>query len=119
MPNVSAANAGRFAALRRSAADALTRVNAARKEARRQGQVELERQLLVLREQLRDQMRAIDEAEDAFERSSMSVAEAEALLKQAVGAAKSAVAAMTGVVNTLNKVTEVVSILRGLVTLFT
>jgi hypothetical protein len=118
MPKVSKENAGRFAALRRAAADALTKVNAARIEARQSGDTVREDQLRTLREQIRAEMQRIDEAEDAFERSSMSVSAAEAKLKGAVGGAKAAVAAMAGITDTLNKAAVILGILRGLVGLF-
>jgi DNA repair ATPase RecN len=118
MPRISNANANRFAALRRDAANALTKVNAARKAARQAGRFEEERRLIEAREQIRDAMRDIDEADDAFERSVMSVSEAEARLKGAVAAAKDAVRRMEGIAATLAKVAEVLRILRGLVTLF-
>jgi hypothetical protein len=118
MPRLSNENANRFAILRREAANALTKVNAARKEARLAGRFEEERRLIEAREAIRALMRDIDEAEDAFERSSMSVAEAEARLKGAVADAKDAVRKMNGIAETLAKVAEILRLLRGLVPLF-
>jgi SpoVK/Ycf46/Vps4 family AAA+-type ATPase len=118
MPQLSSANAARFASLRREAANALTRVNAARKAARQAGRFEDERRLVEAREEIREAMRDIDEAEDAFERSSMSVAAAEARLRGAVGSAKDAVKAMQGIASTLAKVAEILGLMRRLVLLF-
>lgn len=118
MPKVSNQNAERFAALRRMAADALTKINAARKKARQNGDTAREDELLVLREQVRNEMRQIDEAEDAFERSSMSESDAEAKLTDAVSKSKSVVAAMTNISTALEKAAELLKILRGLFVLF-
>ena len=118
MPGLSIKNANRFALLRKLCAEGLTKVNAARRDARAAGQFDEDKALVAHREAIIDEMVRIDEAEDAFERSALSVAEAEKRLKGAVSAAKAAVEAMAGVVRTLEKLAEILRVLRGLATLF-
>lgn len=119
MPNLSQANAQRFDGLRDHAVQGIKKINRARREAVEEGDTETARQLTEARKALRDQLEQIDEAEAAFIRSAMTVAQAQAELQQAGRNARAAVQSVKDVASGLAAVSAFVSSIARLITVFT
>ena len=118
MTSLSNANASRFNGLRDQTLAALKKVNAAALLAAKEGRVADKSKLVSARSALRQTLQDIDAAEDAFIRSSMTVAEAEAQLKDAGEQARAAVAAMADVAAMLQRAADLVALLGRLTVLF-
>ena len=118
MTSLSAINASRFNGLRDQALAALKKVNTQARAASKEGRTEDEANLVAVRSALRQTLQDIDQAEDAFIRSSMTVAEAEAQLKNAGEQARAAVAAMADVAAMLQRAADLVALLGRLTVLF-
>ncbi len=118
MTSLSQKNAQRFDGLRDQQLAGLKKVNAARREASAAGRFDEENQLIAQRTALRHSLLDIDKAEDAYIRSSLSVGEAENLLKKASSDARDAVEKMVKIAETIKKAAELIGLLTKLASLF-
>jgi hypothetical protein len=118
MTSLSGVNAGRFRKMRDHVTAGINLVSAQMRLAAKASDGPRHATLLKRRQELERALPMISDAEDAFQRASMSVNKAEALLKGAVNDATGAVDSMRRLVEFLRKADELVKIATGLVRLF-
>jgi hypothetical protein len=118
MTSLSQANAKRFDGHRDDCTAAIKRANDQRREAMKIGDTARATELTERRSRLRQSLQDIDEAEEAWLRSTLTVAEAEARLKASRVRASNAVQAMRDIASAIQKSTELINLFASLPGLF-
>jgi hypothetical protein len=118
MTNLSQRNAKRFDGLRDDCLAAIKRTNDERRNAIRNGDAVSAGRLTERRSALRQSLQDIEDAEDAWLRSTLTVAEAENRLAAARDRSINTVKAMKDIASAIQKAGELIGLLTGLVTLF-
>lgn len=118
MTNLSISNANLFDRHRDDCLAAIKRVNEERRKAMKAGDTANAAELSDRRAKLRQSLQDIDEAEEAWLRSTLTVAEAEARLKGSRDRATNAVKAMQDIASALRKAAELIGLFAQLPGLF-
>lgn len=115
MPTLQGKNGARFNSLKLQTLAAIRKVRQKRKET---SDFDEQKALRAHRKELQALLFQLDDAQDDFARTAMSVAQAERELKDAASTAKKAVDKMKNVAETLAKAEKLVKTLTRFVTLF-
>lgn len=115
MPSLRGKNGARFNSMKLQTLAAISTLNKQRKAT---SDIAVQNALKARRKELQKLLFQLDDAQQEFARTAMSVADAEQELQAAAGQAKKAVDKMKNISEALEKATELVALLTRFVTIF-